>query len=557
MQRETLPVDVLIVGAGPAGLACAYHLKQLIKQSNASGNGPGEIEIMVIEKARELGAHNLSGAVMDPRALNELLPDWRERDFPVERFVEDEGIYYLTQTGKFKAPWTPPPLRNHGFPIVSVNRLVKWLGELCEAEEILIATETPGQHLTYDGTRVSGVQTGDKGVNKQGEQKNSFEPGALIESRVTVLTEGTRGSLTKEATTRLNLHGEMPQTYVLGVKEVWELPKSLSTRGTVYHTLGYPLGQLFGGSWIYSMRDNLISIGLVTDLAYRNPYTDPHYNFQKFKQHPWIKELLRDGKMLGYGAKTIPEGGWFSMPKLYADGLLLAGDSASFLNSQRLKGIHLAIKSGMLAAESILYALKRDDTSSASLRIYKDLVDASWVREELWQVRNFHQAFESGFFGGMFQVAAQFVSSGRGFKAKLLSDETHTHMSKVKELGLKNRDEVLASRAREFDRVLTFDKLSDVYKSKTLHEEDQPVHLHVADTEICRTKCREEFGNPCEFFCPANVYEMVADEERGGVKLQINASNCVHCKTCDIMDPYKVITWVPPEGGGGPEYSDL
>ncbi|MCL4305944.1 4Fe-4S dicluster domain-containing protein [bacterium] len=557
MQRETLPVDVLIVGAGPAGLACAYHLKQLVKQANASGNGPGEIEIMVIEKARELGAHNLSGAVMDPRALNELLPDWRERDFPVERFVEDEGIYYLTQTGKFKAPWTPPPLRNHGFPIVSVNRLVKWLGELCEAEEILIATETPGQHLTYDGTRVSGVQTGDKGVNKQGEQKNSFEPGALIESRVTVLTEGTRGSLTKEATTRLNLHGEMPQTYVLGVKEVWELPKSLSTRGTVYHTLGYPLGQLFGGSWIYSMRDNLISIGLVTDLAYRNPYTDPHYNFQKFKQHPWIKELLRDGKMLGYGAKTIPEGGWFSMPKLYADGLLLAGDSASFLNSQRLKGIHLAIKSGMLAAESILYALKRDDTSSASLRIYKDLVDASWVREELWQVRNFHQAFESGFFGGMFQVAAQFVSSGRGFKAKLLSDETHTHMSKVKELGLKNRDEVLASRAREFDRVLTFDKLSDVYKSKTLHEEDQPVHLHVADTEICRTKCREEFGNPCEFFCPANVYEMVADEERGGVKLQINASNCVHCKTCDIMDPYKIITWVPPEGGGGPEYSDL
>ncbi len=557
MQRETLPVDVLIVGAGPAGLACAYHLKQLLKHANKAGNGPGEIEIMVIEKARELGAHNLSGAVMDPRALNELLPDWRDRDFPVERVVEDEGIYYLTQTGKVKAPWTPPPLRNHGFPIVSINRLVKWLGELCEAEEILIATETPGQHLTYDGARVTGVQTGDKGVNKQGEQKNSFEPGALIESRVTVLTEGTRGSLTKEASIRLNLHGEMPQTYVLGVKEVWELPKSLSTRGTVYHTLGYPLGQLFGGSWIYSMRDNLISIGLVTDLAYRNPYTDPHYNFQKFKQHPWIKELLRDGKMLGYGAKTIPEGGWFSMPKLYADGLLLAGDSASFLNSQRLKGIHLAIKSGMLAAESILYALKRDDTSSASLRIYKDLVDASWVREELWQVRNFHQAFESGFFGGMFQVAAQFVSSGRGFKAKLLSDETHTHMSKVKELGLKNRDEVLASRAREFDRILTFDKLSDVYKSKTLHEEDQPVHLHVADTEICRTKCREEFGNPCEFFCPANVYEMVADEERGGVKLQINASNCVHCKTCDIMDPYKIITWVPPEGGGGPEYSDL
>ncbi len=325
MQRETLPVDVLIVGAGPAGLACAYHLKQMIKRANAAGNGPGEIEIMVIEKARELGAHNLSGAVMDPRSLNELIPDWKSKNFPLERTVEDEGIYYLTETGKLKAPWTPPPLRNHGYPIVSINRLVKWLGEQCEAEEILIATETPGQHLTYQGSRVTGVQTGDKGINKQGEQKNSFEPGSIIEARVTVLTEGSRGSLAKEACDHLHLHGEMPQTYVLGVKEVWELPKSLATRGTVYHTLGYPLGDLFGGSWIYSMRDNLVSIGLVSDLGYKNPYTDPHYNFQKFKQHPWIKEMLRGGKLMGYGAKTIPEGGWFSMPKLYADGLLARG----------------------------------------------------------------------------------------------------------------------------------------------------------------------------------------------------------------------------------------
>lgn len=557
MQRETLPVDVLIVGAGPAGLACAYHLKQMIKRANAQGNGPGEIEIMVIEKSREIGAHNLSGAVMDPRSLNELIPDWKDKGCPVERTVEEEGIYYLTETGKLKAPWTPPPMRNHGFPIVSINRLVKWLGEQCEAEEILLATETPGQCLTYEGTRVTGVQTGDKGINKSGEKKGSFEPGSLIEARVTVLTEGTRGSLTKEACNHLNLHGEMPQTYVLGVKEVWELPKSLSTRGTVYHTLGYPLGDLFGGSWIYSMRDNLISIGLVSDLGYTNPYTDPHYNFQKFKQHPWIKELLRGGKLMGYGAKTIPEGGWFSMPKLYADGLLLAGDSAAFLNSQRLKGIHLAMKSGMLAAETIFHALKKDDTSAATLKLYKEAVDASWIKTELWEVRNFHQAFESGLIPGMLQVGAQFFSGGRGFKAKILSPETHSHMRKVKELGLKDRDAVLESRAKEFDRETTFDKLSDVYKSKTLHEEDQPVHLHVADTEICRTKCREEYGNPCQFFCPAAVYEMVADEERGGVKLQINASNCVHCKTCDIMDPYKIITWVPPEGGGGPEYTDL
>ncbi|MBK6765993.1 MAG: electron transfer flavoprotein-ubiquinone oxidoreductase [bacterium] len=557
MQRETLPVDVLIVGAGPAGLACAYHLNQMIKRANAQGNGPGEVEIMVIEKARELGAHNLSGAVMDPRSLDELIPDWKAKGCPVERTVEDEGIYYLTESGKFRAPWTPPPMRNHGFPIVSINRLVKWLGEQCEAEEILIATETPGQCLTFDGMRVTGVQTGDKGINKTGDKKNSFEPGSLIEARVTVLTEGTRGSLTKEACNHLHLHGEMPQTYVLGVKEVWELPKSLSTRGKVYHTLGYPLGDLFGGSWIYSMRDNLISIGLVSDLGYTNPYTDPHYNFQKFKQHPWIKELLRGGKLMGYGAKTIPEGGWFSMPRLFADGLLLAGDSAAFLNSQRLKGIHLAMKSGMLAAETIFHSLKKDDTSAATLKLYKEAVEASWIKTELWEVRNFHQAFEGGLIPGMFHVGAQFFSGGRGFKAKMLSPETHTHMRKVRELGLKHRDEVLESRAKEFDRETTFDKLSDVYKSKTLHEEDQPVHLHVADTEVCRTKCREEYGNPCQFFCPASVYEMVADEERGGVKLQINASNCVHCKTCDIMDPYKIITWVPPEGGGGPEYTDL
>ncbi|MBK6910731.1 MAG: electron transfer flavoprotein-ubiquinone oxidoreductase [bacterium] len=557
MERETLPVDVLIVGAGPAGLSCAYHLKQLLKRAKANGQSPADAEIMVIEKSRELGAHNLSGAVMDPRGISELIPDWRARNLPIEHTVEDEGVYYLTQTGKFKSPITPPPMRNHGFPIVSINRLVKWLGEQCEAEEILIATETPGQHVLYNGARVTGVQTGDKGLNKNGEQKRSYEPGANIEARVTVLTEGTRGSLTKQAVEKLSLHGEMPQTYVLGVKEVWELPKSLSTRGTVYHTLGYPLGDLFGGSWIYTMRDNMVSIGLVTDLGYKNPYTDPHYNFQKFKQHPWIAELLRDGKLLGYGAKTIPEGGWFSMPKLYADGLLLAGDSAAFLNAQRLKGIHLAIKSGMLAAEAIFYALQKDDTSASTLKIYKDAVDASWVREELWAVRNFHQSFESGLFPGMLHAGAQVLTGGRGFKSKMLSPETHTHMQKVKALGLKDRDAVLEGRSKEFDRVLTFDKLSDVYKSKTLHEEDQPVHLHVADTEICRTKCREEYGNPCQFFCPASVYEMVPDAERGGVKLQINFSNCVHCKTCDIMDPYQIITWVPPEGGGGPEYTDL
>jgi electron-transferring-flavoprotein dehydrogenase len=557
MERETLPVDVLIVGAGPAGLACAYHLKKLVEQRNAEGAGLGEIEIMVLEKAREVGAHSLSGAVMDPRGISELMPDWKERGCPVERVCEQDGVYFLTQNSRLPMPWTPPPLQNHGYPIVSINRLSKWLAEQVEAEGIIIATEMPGQEMIYDGGRVTGVQTGDKGVNKSGQNKSNFEPGANIEAKVTVLAEGTRGSLTKAAVSKLGLAGQNPQTYVLGVKEVWELPKPLAERGTVFHTMGYPLGNVFGGSWIYTMRDNLVSIGLVTDLGNENPYTDPHYNFQRFKQHPWVRSLLKGGKLAGYGAKTIPEGGWYGMPQLYHDGLLIIGDSGSFLNAQRLKGIHLAIKSGMLAAETIVDALVKQDYSKNTLQGYKNRVDQSWVKTELWPVRNFHQPFEHGLFRGLIHAGAQYISGGHGFHDPMSSRPSHEVVQKWRKLGLDHRDEVLTKRAAVFDGELTFDKLTDVFKSGTTHEEDQPVHLHVTDTEICRTKCREEFGNPCQFFCPAAVYEMVPDSERGGVKLQINASNCVHCKTCDIMDPYQIITWVPPEGGGGPVYTDL
>jgi electron-transferring-flavoprotein dehydrogenase len=305
------------------------------------------------------------------------------------------------------------------------------------------------------------------------------------------------------------------------------------------------------------MRDNLVSVGLVTDLSYENPYTDPHYNFQQFKKHPWLASLLKGGKMVGYGAKTIPEGGWYAMPRLYHDGLLIIGDSGSFLNAQRLKGIHLAIKSGILAAETILDGLLKQDFSAQTLKGFKDRVNTSWIKQELWPVRNFHQPFEHGFMSGMMHAGIQFLTGGWDFRDPMRSRANHTHMKAWRRLGLDQRDEVWAKRLAEFDGELTYDKLTDVYKSRTMHEEDQPVHLHVLDTEICRTRCHEEFGNPCQFFCPAFVYEMVPDAERGGVKLQINASNCVHCKTCDIMDPYEIITWVPPEGGGGPVYTDL
>ncbi len=555
MPRETFPVDVLIVGAGPAGLACAYHLKRLIEQHPDAKLG--ETEIMVLEKAREVGAHGLSGAVMDPKGISELIPDWKEQGLPVEKYIAEDAMLYLTSKGKWRVPWTPPPLRNHGFPIVSINRLTKWLAEQVEAQGVIIATETPGQEMLYENGSVKGVRTGDKGLNKKGEPKSNFAPGADIEAKVTVLAEGTRGSLTKAAVEQLSLHGDLPQTYVLGVKEVWELEQPLNEKGAAFHTLGYPLGNLFGGSWIYTMRDNLLSIGLVTDLGYENPYTDPHYNFQKFKQHPWVSGILKNAKLLGYGAKTIPEGGWYAMPRLFHDGLLLIGDSGSFLNSQRLKGIHLAIKSGMLAAETTFESLVKQDFSKEQLKSFKARVDKSWIKDELWPVRNFHQAFEHGVMLGLVHAGAQLLSGGRGFRDKMPSLPSHQHMRHWRELSLQQRDQVWEKRLAEFDRELTFDKLTDVYKSKTMHEEDQPVHLLVHDTEICRTRCVEEFGNPCQFFCPAFVYEMVPDNERGGVKLQINASNCVHCKTCDIMDPYGIITWVPPEGGGGPVYTDL
>ncbi|RPH93147.1 electron transfer flavoprotein-ubiquinone oxidoreductase [candidate division KSB1 bacterium] len=557
IERETLPVDVLIVGAGPAGLACAYHVKQLLARKAAESQKLPEVEIMVLEKGREIGAHSLSGAVMDPRGIAELIPDFLERGFPVERYCENDAVFRLTKTGKFKLPWTPPPLQNHGYPIVSLNRVVKWLGEQVEEAGIIVAAEMPGQELLIEDHRVTGVVTGDKGLNKNGERKSNFEPGAIIEAKVTVLAEGTRGSLTKQAVETLKLGNHNSQTYVLGVKEVWELPKPIAENGTVFHSMGYPLGNLFGGSWIYTMRENLLSLGLVTDLSYENPYTDPHDNFQKFKAHPWVASLLEGGKMVGYGAKTIPEGGWYAIPRGYHHGLLIIGDAGGFLNSQRLKGIHLAIKSGMLAAETIVEGIVRGDFSRDTMCSLQTRVEASWIQKELWPVRNFHQSFEKGVRVGMIHAAAQFISKGRGFKAQMPSRENHEHMRHVRELGLPDRDEVLQKRAGEYDGKLTFDKLTDVYNSRTMHEEDQPVHLHVSDPEICRTRCREEFGNPCQFFCPAGVYEMVPDEERGGVKLQINFSNCVHCKTCDIMDPYKIITWVPPEGGGGPVYTDL
>ena len=559
-ERDTLETDILIVGGGPAGLAAAIHLKDLLaERAKRPGVKPLEPSIMVIEKAAEFGAHSISGAVLDPKGLAELIPDFEAQGAPVGAPVTKDSVEYLFENSKFRLPITPPPLQNHGNYVISLNQLVKWMAEQAEKRGVDCMPGFPGASLLYDGDRVIGVRTGDKGIDKHGVKKGNYEAGVDILAKVTILAEGSRGSLTKDAVSRLKLDGRYPMVYAIGLKELWEVPKGRMQKGEVIHTMGEPLGwETFGGGFIYGLSETQISIGLVVGLDYHDPFLDPHGLFQRMKTHPRVKELLEGGKMLRYGARAISEGGYYCMPRPYSDGLLLIGEAAGFLNSMRLKGIHLGIKTGMLAAETAIDALDKEDASAAVLKGFSERVDSSWVKEELYAVRNFHQGFKHGFLGGMINTGLLMVTGGRGLIDPLTPTEGHADMEKL-------IDRYGAGTTRDFfqrrkpDGKLTFDRVTDVFHSGTIHDEDQPTHLHVADTNICETTCRTEYGNPCEKFCPAAVYEMVPknDGNPNSLRLQINFSNCVHCKTCDIMDPYQIITWVTPEGGDGPKYDGL
>ena len=554
MPRETLEVDILIVGGGPAGLSAAIRLAQLQKAA------PGEaIAIAVLEKARDTGAHTLSGAVLDPGALRDLVPDFKERGAPLATEVRHDHVYFLTRGGNLAFPITPPPLRNHGHYVISLNRFVKWLAGIVESEGIDIFTGFAAAELLYDGSRVVGVRTGDRGVDRHGEPKGNFEPGVDIRAKVTILADGVRGNLTKALVRRLALdEGRAPQVYALGIKELWEIPKDRLAAGTVIHTMGYPLRmEEFGGGFIYAMPEGLISLGFVTGLDYRDPMFDPHIAFQHFKRHPLVAPMLQGGQMVRYGAKALPEGGWHTIPRVYADGVLIAGDAAGFLNSMRLKGIHLAMRTGMLAAETAFDAVRSHDVSGSALQKYQTRIDASDVRRELYAVRNVHQSFGYGLLAGLAYSGFSLVSGGWWVRDPMASHAGFERMQKIVDYYKDGRPDPDATvNPVKIDRQLTFDRLTNVHYSGTKHAEDQPSHLIVHDTDICRTRCREEYGNPCTRFCPANVYEMV-DDGKGGRRLQINASNCVHCKTCDIMDPYQIIDWVPPEGGGGPSYEGM
>jgi electron-transferring-flavoprotein dehydrogenase len=526
---------------------------ELIQDDTANGGNLDETVVMVIEKASSVGAHAISGAVLDPIAINELIPNHQELGSPVKTKVTDDAMLYFTEKGNFKVPWVPASLHHKGCYIVSLNEIVKWLGEQLEAKGCEVFPGTGGAELLFDGDRVIGVQTDDKGIDKEGHRKRSFEPGMNLKAKVTVLGEGVRGSLTKTLIKRLKLdQGVNPQQYTTGVKELWEFPEGTLQAGMVYHTMGYPLdNETFGGGFLYNLSDRLMSIGLVVGMNYRNPFTEPQALYSKMKLHPFVKDILSKGKMVRYGAKAIPEGGYWSIPKSFGDGFLIIGDSASFLNPARLKGIHLAMKTGMLAAETIFDALKSGDTSEMSLSQFDKRWRDSYVHSELHKSRYFHPMFERGVMSAPGYLLKHVWN---GFRTPPAVKPDYQNMRQLRDYfgGKVPRPESWRSKP---DGKLVFTKLDSVYYSGTNHEEDQPSHLVVDDTNICATRCVEEYGNPCQFFCPANVYEM--EEAGSGKRLKINASNCVHCKTCDIADPYGIITWVVPEGGGGPQYDGL
>ncbi len=562
MERETMPVDVLFVGGGPACLAGAIRLMDLIEQHNADAPADQQLEepmIALIEKGSEIGSHAISGAVLDPKALAELIPDWESRDdFPLERRVEKESMHFLTETKQLKAPLMPPFMQDHGLPIISIAKFQKWLAGIAEEKGVMIFPGFAGVDLLWDAEdpdKVVGVRTGDKGVDADGSQKGTYEPGMDLEAQVTIIGEGPRGHLARILINKLDLDKDaQPQAYEIGCKEVIELPPGSVKKGEVTLTAGFPLDLgTFGGSFIYTMDGDKACIGLLVGLDAKDPAMDCHYLLQKLKNHPFIREKLKGGKVVKYGAKAVTVGGWASMPKLYAGGAMIVGDSASFLNPMRIKGIHLSMKSGMLAAETAFEALKRGDSSEQVMALFKQKIDDSWVRTEMETSKNWHAAFEGGFISGGIKGGLQFLF-GPGkeiqpFHADYegMLKEAAVHGSN----GYPSRDDLV------YDGTYLVDKLTDVFMSGTKHDEHQPAHLVIQDTEVCATRCAEEYGNPCTRFCPAQVYNMVDNEETGRKEMQIDFSNCVHCKTCDIRDPYQIIQWVPPEGGQGPEYGIL
>ncbi len=540
MERESMQFDVVIVGAGPAGLAAAIRLRQLSLERDR------EISVCVLEKASELGGHTLSGAVLEPRALSELIPDWQAKGAPLETPVTADRFQFLTPTRAFTLP-TPPTMHNRGNFIVSMGNVVKWLGE--QAEQ-LGAELYPGfaaaEVLYREDDSVKGVATGAMGLDRNGEPKANFEPGIELHARYTLFAEGCRGSLTKQLETRFGLReGADPQTYAIGIKELWEVDPAQHRPGLVVHTIGWPLDRrTYGGSFVYHMAGNQVAAGFVVGLDYENPYLAPFEELQRFKTHPAIRGTFEGGRRICYGARALNEGGLQSIPKLVFPGGALIGCSAGFLNVPKIKGNHTAMKSGMLAAEAVFEALGAG--GPATLEAYPAALRASWVQHELHQARNIRPGFRFGLFGGLAHAALDaYLLRGR-------APWTLHHHPDHKQLKPARAFTPIAY--QKPDGKLTFDRLSSVYISNTNHDDDQPCHLRLKDPGLAIELNLAEYDAPEQRYCPAGVYEIVRDGNGGSPRLQINYQNCVHCKTCDIKDPAQNIDWVVPQGGDGPNY---
>lgn len=526
-DRAVMEYDVVIVGAGPAGLSTAIRLKQL--DPNRS--------VCVLEKGSEVGAHLLSGAVFEPRSLNELIPDWKEKGAPLNVPVTEDHFVFLTKGAAIHLP-TPPQMHNHGNYIISLGELGRWMAQQAEGLGVEIYPGFAVAEILYDGDKVIGVATGDMGLNKEGEHTAQYQPGMELHAKTTVLAEGCHGSLTKTIIAKYDLReGKSPQTYGLGVKEIWEIEPKKHKTGLTMHTIGWPMDQsTYGGSWMYHLADNKISIGFVIGLDYKNPYLSPFEEMQRFKTHPAIRSYLEGGRRLSYGARALVEGGLQSMPKLTFPGGMLVGDTAGFLNVPKIKGNHAAIKSGMLAAESIHTG---ED--------YEALFKKSWLYKELYKVRNIRPGFHLGMWFGLIHGAFQTIGGW------LLPYTLKNHADFAQTGEAKDYKPIDYPKP---DGVLTFDRLSSVFISNTNHEEDQPCHLKLRNPAVPIAVNLPVYAEPAQRYCPAGVYEVV-DAPDGHKKFQINAQNCVHCKTCDIKDPSQNIDWTVPFGGGGPNYGAM
>ena len=533
IQRDIMECDVLIVGAGPSGLSAAIRLAQLSQESGK------ELVVMVVEKGSEVGAHILSGAALEPRALNELIPDWKEKGAPLNAPVTRDEFRLLTGKKSFRLP-TPPQMNNHGNYLISLGNLCRWLAVQAEALGVQIFPGFPAASAIIEDGAVKGVITGDFGVGKNGEHKAGFQPGIELRAKHTLFAEGCRGSLSQQLMAAFNLRKDCdPQTYGIGIKELWEVDPAKHQQGKVVHTIGWPLeSDTYGGSFIYHFENNQVGLGFIVGLDYANPHLDPYLELQKFKTHPYVAGLLEGGRRISYGARALNEGGWQSIPQLSFPGGSLIGCSAGFLNVPKIKGTHTAMKSGMLAAEAVFAGTPEN---------YPQMLKDSWAGKELYAARNIRPGFHKGLWAGLLNAALDtYLLRGKA-PWTLRNHADHTQLKKAAQCKKPDYPKP--------DGKLIFSRMDSVFLSATNHEEDQPCHLILKDAGVPVGFNLPEYNAPEQRYCPAGVYEIV--EEAGAKRLQINAQNCVHCKTCDIKDPMQNILWVPPEGGGGPNYGNM